>query len=50
MSKRRYRVERLNAWMDNYRALVVRYERKAAHYLSYCTLAAILFCFKRLLL
>ncbi len=50
VSKRRYRVERLNAWMDNYRALVVRYERKAAHYLNYCTLAAILFCLKRLLL
>jgi hypothetical protein len=28
-SKRRYQVERLHAWMDNYRALVVRYERKA---------------------
>ena len=48
VSKRRYKVERLNAWMDNFRALVVRYERKAAHYLSYCTLAAILFCLKRL--
>lgn len=50
VSKRRYKVERVNAWMDNFRALVVRYERKAAHYLSYCTLAAILFCLKRLLL
>lgn len=49
VSKRRYKVERLHAWMDNFRALVVRYERKAAHYLSYCTLAAILFCLKRLL-
>ena len=49
VSKRRYKVERVNAWMDNFRGLVVRYERKAAHYLSYCTLAAILFCLKRLL-
>jgi transposase len=49
VSKRRYKVERLNAWMDNFRALVVRYERKTAHYLGYCTLAAILFCLKRLL-
>lgn len=49
VSKRRYKVERVNAWMDNFRALVVRYERKAAHYLSYCTLAANLFCLKRLL-
>jgi hypothetical protein len=29
--------------MDNYRVLIVRYERKAAHYVAYCTLAAILF-------
>lgn len=28
-SHRRYQVERLHAWLDNYRALVVRYERKA---------------------
>lgn len=48
VSKERYKVERLNAWMDNYRVLVVRYERKAAHYLAYCTLAAILFCLKHL--
>ena len=49
VSKRRYQVERFNAWLDNFRGLAVRYERKAAHYLSYCTLAAILFCLKRLL-
>jgi transposase len=48
VSKERYKVERLNAWMDNYRVLVVRYERKAAHYLAYCTLAAILFSIRRL--
>ena len=48
-SRERPKVERLNAWMDNFRVLVVRYERKAAHYLGYCTLAAILFCLKRLL-
>ena len=48
VSKRRYKVERLMAWLDNFRGLVVRYERKAAHYLSYCILAAILFCLKRL--
>lgn len=49
VSKERYKVERVNAWLDNYRALVVRYERKAAHYLSYCVLAAILMSLKRLL-
>lgn len=48
VSKRRYKIERINAWMDNFRGLVVRYERKASRYLAYCTLAAILFCLKRL--
>lgn len=48
VSKERYKVERLNAWLDNYRVLVIRYDHKAAHYLAYCTLAAILFCLKRL--
>lgn len=49
VSKGRYKVERLNAWLDDYHAPVVHYQRKAAHYLSYCTLAAIPFCLKRLL-
>lgn len=35
--------------MDNFRMFVVRYERKAAHYLAYCILAATLFCLRRLL-
>ena len=34
----RCKVERVNAWMDTYRALVVRYERTAAHYLSHTLL------------
>lgn len=49
VSRERYKVERVNAWLDNYRGLVVRYERNALHYLAYCTLAAILLCFRRLL-
>ena len=49
VSKRRYKVERIKAWMDNFCSLIVRYERKASHYLAYCTLAAILFCLRRLL-
>ena len=47
VSWERYKVERLNAWMDNFRALVVRYEREAEHYFSYCALAALLMCLKR---
>ncbi len=35
--------------MDTYRALVVRYERTAAHYLGYCVLADILMCLRRLI-
>lgn len=48
VNKERYKIERLSAWMDNFRALVVRYDHKAAHYLAYCMLAAILFCLKSL--
>ena len=48
-SKERYKVERVNAWMDNYRALVVRYERNAEYYLNYCQLSAALMCLKRLI-
>ncbi len=32
--KRRYRIERLWAWMKNYRRLAVRYERHACNYLG----------------
>jgi IS5 family transposase len=48
-SKRRWQVERVNAWQDNFRGLVVRYERKAAHYLAYVTVSAILICLRVLL-
>lgn len=49
VSQERWKVERVNAWHDNYRALVVRYDRKAAHYRAYVVLSAILTCLKRLL-
>ncbi len=49
VSQERSMVERVNAWHDNYRALVVRYDRKAAHYRAYVVLSAILLCLKRLL-
>lgn len=49
-SKRRWQVERVNAWQDNFRGLVVRYERKAQHYLAYATVSAILICLRVLLL
>ena len=48
VSRERYKVERVNAWMDNQRALVVRYERSAQLYISYCVLAGLLLCLRRL--
>lgn len=50
VSKERYKVERVNAWMDNYRVLVVRYERTASHYLGYCQILDFLMCLRRLIL
>jgi hypothetical protein len=50
VSQERWMVERINAWHDNYRELVVRYDRKAAHYRTYEVLSAILLCLRRLLI
>lgn len=48
-SQRRYQVERVHGWFDNWRALVVRYERKVANYRGLCVFAAILICLRVLL-
>jgi len=40
--KRRWRVERLFAWLGNFRRLVVRYERHALNYLGFVHLGCIL--------
>ena len=40
--KRRWKVERLFAWLGNYRRLVVRYERHADNFLGFVRLACIL--------
>ena len=40
--KRRWKVERLFAWLGNYRRLVVRYERHADNFLGFVHLACIL--------
>ena len=39
--KRRWKVERLFAWLGNFRRLVVRYEYQAANYLGFVQLACI---------
>jgi transposase len=40
--KRRWKVERLFAWLGNFRRLVVRYERHALNYLGFVQLGCIL--------
>ncbi len=39
--KRRWKIERLFAWLHNFRRLVVRYERKADNYLGFVRLGCI---------
>ena len=40
--KRRWKIERLFAWLGNFRRLVVRYERSALNYLGFVQLGCIL--------
>lgn len=47
--KRRWKVERLFAWLQTYRRLVTRYERYAANFLAFLKLAAFLILAKRYL-
>ena len=39
--RRRWRVERLFAWLQNYRRLVTRYERHAENFLGFVHLGCI---------
>lgn len=45
----RWKVERCFGWMDNYRRLVVRYDRHLHIYRSFCLLAIILWSIDRIL-
>jgi len=40
-TRRRWKVERLNAWLQNARRIVVRYERDVNHYTAFVHLACI---------
>jgi len=42
-------VERTFAWVENFRRLVVRYERMAKMYEAFCIVALILICLRELL-
>ncbi len=39
--KRRWKIERLFAWLHNFRRLVIRYERRAENYLGFVRLGCI---------
>ena len=45
--KRRWKVERLNAWLLNARRVVVRYDRDLAHYYGFVRLAGIRMLMRR---
>jgi transposase len=46
--KRRWRVERLFAWLGNFRRLVVRYERQAENYLGFVQLGCVIILLRHL--
>jgi len=45
--KRRWKIERLFAWLGNFRRLVVRYERLTLNYLGFVQLGCILILLRR---
>jgi transposase len=45
--RRRWKVERLFAWLGNFRRLVVRYERHARNFLGFVYLGCILILLRR---
>jgi transposase len=47
--RRRWIVERTNAWLQNFRRLVVRYERKVSNFEALVHLACALICLRRVL-
>jgi transposase len=47
--KRRWKIERLMAWLHNYRRLVVRYEYYAEHYRGFVVLGCVLILLRRCL-
>jgi len=46
--KRRWKVERLFAWLGNFRRLVVRYERRAENYLGFVHLGCMMILLRHL--
>lgn len=46
--RKRWKVERTIAWLQNFRRIVTRYERSANHFLSFVQLACVLLLLRRL--
>lgn len=47
--KTRWIIERTNAWLQNYRRITVRWDRKCENYEAFIELACILICLRRVL-
>jgi transposase len=45
--KKRWKIERLFAWLHNFRRLVVRYERRVQNYLGFAKLGCIVILLRR---
>jgi len=45
--KRRWKIERTNAWLQNWRKLVTRYEYLLENFLAFVKLVCIMLLFKR---
>jgi transposase len=45
--KKRWKIERTNAWLQNFRRVVIRYERLTANYLAFVHLACALISLRR---
>ena len=46
--KRRWTIERTNAWLQNYRRVATRYDRLITSYVTFVIIACIMICIKRL--
>jgi len=45
--KRRWKIERSNAWLQNFRRIVTRYERRTENYLAFVQLARVSILLRR---
>lgn len=48
-SEDRWKVERTHGWLDNWRRLVVRYDRHTQSYVAFLTIACFMVCLSRIL-